>query len=321
LAKRAKQQPIESMSVDDLRKDLSRRGLETKGKRNELVARVTEHRSTDAVAKGAQRCHWRGMVCELAVHLSESCALEPIKCPNAVAGCKELMLRSDAARHASEACSYRKSPCAHCKAAVTARDLRRHQIWCPQMQVQCPNVGCDVTIARDTMRTHRQECGWQVVKCPCPGCDKEMLRVEVEEHVEASGALHLRSAWRVAEEMEGKVTSQAHYIDTLEEQVEGLQKRAEALTHVFTFSTKRSEMWASSAPFQFTDGVRGRCEVSESDHKTLEVGFVLLEGPRCTLHYKCSILDKGDKAFRVISPWQSIDFGEPPTETAPVKKP
>ena len=34
---------------------------------------------------------------------------------------------------------------------------------------------------------------------------------------------------------------------------------------------------------------------------THRIGFHLVEGPACTIHYKCSILDKDDKVLRVVS--------------------
>ena len=126
-AKRAKLEPAASMDTDDLRKELGRLGLSAKGKKGELVARLDEHRWNDAAAKGAQRCNWRGRVCELVGHLSESCGHEAVQCPNAVAGCKESVLRKDAARHASETCVYRKNRCAHCANPFEARALVDHE--------------------------------------------------------------------------------------------------------------------------------------------------------------------------------------------------
>ena len=324
LAKRAKQQLTESMSVDELRKELRRRGSDTKGRKGELATRVEQHRRSDAVVEGPHRCDWRGRVCELAGHLSESCAHEPVQCPNAAAGCKYLMLRSDAALHAAKTCPYRESRCAHCRKPFEARELEGHERRCPKARIPCPNAGCEVTGARGSMREHRQECGWEEVECPCPGCDELMARAEVEEHVEASGALHLRSAWGAAEEMEEKVkglertvSAQADEIDGLNSVVAGLERRAEALTHVFTWSTNSS--WTtgwSDGTHEFTDGVIGYCSNSnrdnEEDAEDKWMGFMLYEGPPCTMHYKCSILDKDGKVFRVVSDHQ--DVREPPVQ-------
>jgi hypothetical protein len=46
------------------------------------------------------------------------------------------------------------------------------------------------------------------------------------------------------------------------------------------------------------------------------MGFELEEGPACTMHFECAILDKNDKLLRV--PPESADLQQPPTETAEV---
>ena len=71
---------------------------------------------------GEQCCSWRGRVHDFEAHLTERCAYEPAPCPNVVAGCQELVLRKDAAHHASETCEYHQSCCTHCNAPFCARD-------------------------------------------------------------------------------------------------------------------------------------------------------------------------------------------------------
>ena len=152
-------------------------------------------------------------------------------------------------------------------------------------------------------------------------------------------------AWGRVEEMEAKVAEQGRTIaeqaDAMQEQgrtialleakgveqggesrgqkeeLAGLRKRAEALTRVFTWSTGRSEK--RSLPYTFTDGVIGRClsnhPGANDDHYFM--GFTLDPGPTCTMHSKCSILDKNDKVLRVVSVPAAGDFIKPPVETAP----
>ena len=50
------------------------------------------------------------------------------------------------------------------------------------------------------------------------------------------------------------------------------------------------------------------------------MAFHLSEGPACTFHHKCSILDKDDKVLRVVSPERRYDFQKPPGATAPIGK-
>ncbi|KAJ1480027.1 hypothetical protein T484DRAFT_1957511 [Baffinella frigidus] len=290
------------------------------------------------------------MVCELSTHLAGTCGHEPVECPNAAAGCQESVMRKDAARHASEACAYRLSPCTHCRALFMARDLAEHEGICPEAQVECPNAGCGVTVARGGMAEHRGGCGREIVACPCPGCEERMVQAKVEEHVEASGAVHVRRAWRWAAEMEGtavgleqkvaeqgdviveqkaeiamlqaksalqsaRIAKQATEIAEQDALTFGLQKRADALTRVFTWSTDSSFVVKQSASYTFTDGVRGDC-FNVTVGNEAGVAFVLREGPACTMHYKCSILDKNDKVLRVVSRPESCDFRLPPVETA-----
>jgi hypothetical protein len=203
------------MDSDDLREELGRGGLSTKGKKGELAARLEEHRRSDAGAHGAQRCSWVGKVCDLPGHLAESCGFEPVKCPNAVAGCKELVLRKDATRHASRTCAYRQVPCVQCGKPFEARALPGHEGSCPPAQIECTYAGCGVTVARGGMGDHRGVCGREEVGCPCPGCEERMARAEVEQHVAASGAVHGRKAWRRAVELEEKVAEQAEVITML----------------------------------------------------------------------------------------------------------
>mmetsp|Transcript_64098 Transcript_64098/g.146845 ORF Transcript_64098/g.146845 Transcript_64098/m.146845 type:complete len:107 (-) Transcript_64098:2-322(-) len=55
-SKSAKLEPASSMSADDLREELGRRGLSTKGKKGELVARLEEHWRSDAGVDGEHTC-------------------------------------------------------------------------------------------------------------------------------------------------------------------------------------------------------------------------------------------------------------------------
>jgi hypothetical protein len=324
------------MSSDDLREELGREGLGTKGEKGELAARLEEHRRSGAGVEGAQRCSWRGRVCELAGHLAQSCLHEAVKCPNAVAGCTESMLRKDAVRHASETCAYRKNRCAHCGNAFEARALVGHEGSCPEAQIECPNAGCGVTVARGGMGEHRGVCGREEVECLCPGCEEWMVRAEVEQHVAVSGAEHLVKAWRRVAEMEEKVEKMEERMDEQamkqgEKSAEMEEKMAEqgsviavlqqALTRVFTWSTDSDWSRADSDLYTFTCGLSGRCySKQEENMQTHWMVFTLTEGPACTMHFKCSILDKDDQVLRVVSDPAWGDFRRPPIETAAIER-
>ena len=66
-AKRARLEPPQPMSNDDLRNELGRRGLSTNGRKGEMAARLEENRRSEA---GEPCCDWRGKVCEFSAHLA-----------------------------------------------------------------------------------------------------------------------------------------------------------------------------------------------------------------------------------------------------------
>ena len=153
---------------------------------------------------------------------------------------------------------------------------------------------------------HLATCGREEVVCPCPGCDERMARVEVGAHVAASETVHLQRAWAQAEELE----------EEIKELRKNLPGRADALTRVFTWSTDSACKDKFTPTKTFADGVRGFCSNGEPalERFTHWMGFELEEGPACTMHYKCSLLDKNDKVLRVVSDPEACDFREPPIE-------
>ena len=260
---------------------------------------ATRHASETCAYREAlcQHCLFLFKANYLSEH-EDICSAAQIECPNAEAGCTDRTLRKDAAHHATE-CAYRQVVCKNCLAQFLAGDLSEHEDICPEAQVECPNEGCVVTVTRGSMAEHRKGCGREEVECPCPGCEKRMQRMEVEQHVGASGAQHLQIVWGTcklwAEAMEERVAKQEKTLQeqgvtiagqavTIEGQgmtiaaqgvtiaahgaamaslnnvVAGLQKRAEALTHEFTWTTQRSLNGSWSEQHTFTeDGVRGLC--------------------------------------------------------------
>ena len=308
---------LQSTHTDDRHEELGHQGLDTEGERGVLLARPEEHRGSDA---GGKWCTWRGKVFELEEHLAESCSFEPIQCPIAAAGCKELVLRKDAACHASETCEHRPSTCRHCHNWFEARALADHEGTCPEEQIDCPNAGCVETMARRSMEEHRGGCGREDVACPCPGCEERMAREEVEGHVAASGAVHLRRAWSWAAEMEKKVAEQGRTIAEQNRVNAAMLKRSEALMRVFTWNTNHWMGHTESDSYTFTEGVSGIGFFKKSEHgsKGYCMGFELEEGPTCTIHWKCMILDKDDKILRRISKPKRSDFQNPPFEVSTV---
>ena len=82
--------------------------------------------------------------------------------------------------------------------------------------------------------------------------------------------------------MDGKTLQQKNAITQLE-------KRAEALTRVFTWSTDSDGDDKYSSTYTFTEGVSGwghALLLSSDKTLTYLMGFVLEEGPACTMYLK-----------------------------------
>ena len=222
-----------------------------------------------------EECGWQGRVSELSAHLAENCAFEPVKCPNAAAGCNESVPRKDAALHASE-CGYRQVLCAHCRNPVEARALLGHEGSCPEAQVECPS----------------------------PGCTEWMKRAEVEQHVASSGAVHLERALAVVAEMGKKSGVLRSVIAAQNEDITAFRGALHlrlASIGVFTWDSSwpTGGEWndVDSESFTFREeGAGGGGRVRGSCHSKLNrldetsfthfMGFILLEGPVCDMHIK-----------------------------------
>ena len=104
--------------------------------------------------------------------------------------------------------------------------------------------------------------------------------------------------------------------------IAGLAARAHALTNVFTWSTDGELGEAESDPHLFTGGVIGSChnEPYIHDGGSHWIGFALTEGAACTMHVKCSILDKNEKVLRVVCSPNYGDFPEPPAKCNQIGK-
>jgi len=233
-----------------------------------------------------QECDWQGRVSDLSAHLAESCAIEPVKCPNAAAGCNESVMRKDAALHAFQTCGVRLVLCAHCHSPFEARALLGHEGNCPEARVECP----------------------------FPGCNEWMMRAEVKQHETSSGAVHLQRALTVLAEMGNMVGLQKKkagvlrsVIEEQTDEITGLRGDLHlrlAICGVFSWETdsewsEEDSEWSEGDSESFTfreEGAGGGGRVRGSCHSKLNrldetsfthfMGFILLEGPVCDMHIK-----------------------------------
>jgi len=119
---------------------------------------------------------------------------------------------------------------------------------------------------------------------------------------------------------EALITELQQTVEQQNRTIAGLQRRVEAQTKVFTWTDNRANggygpgRGDASRDYHFTDGVRGHCVVfcnPAGSTSTHSMGFELLQGPACKMHFKCSVLDKDDKVLLVVSPPECGDFQQP----------
>ena len=103
-----------------------------------------------------------------------------------------------------------------------------HERRCPEARIYCPNAGCGERVARQSIMQHRGVCRREEVACPCPGCEVRMARAEVDDHVEASGAVHARLSWKRTAELAVTVTAQAEVMEAQGRTVAALEARVAA---------------------------------------------------------------------------------------------
>ena len=143
-----------------------------------------------------------------------------------------------------------------------------------------------------------------------------MVRVEVEEHVAASGAVHMRKAVEkvavqgnliavlqvtlkgeqkevevqrsLVVEQKEEIAGLTGELEELNSVIAGLQRFSPALMNVFTWDTGSEGSHGKSASHTFTAGVTGHCFSQPSDQlpRSQFMGFILKEGPVCGIHYK-----------------------------------
>ena len=151
--------------------------------------------------------------------------------------------------------------------------------------------------------------------------------VDLEEKIAAQGDVMVSQKGEIAG-LKEENKKQKQEIAKLQQKVGeqnrailGFQKSAEALTHVFTFSTR-----AQSETFTFTDGVTGYCSASEFSSKdendnTHWMGFTLLKGPAgVSFHYKCSVLRADDGVYWDPTDGSACDFLKPPMNILPAEQ-
>ena len=135
-------------------------------------------------------------------------------------------------------------------------------------------------------------------------------------------AKEIKTMKRKVVEMEETVADLLWVVVQQESVMALCSQEEKGLARVFTWSTNSTWSPKNSDSCTFTDGVntvRGHCfsQKQIGGKNVTSMGFTLDEGPVCTMHFECSILDKDDKVLRVVSTPENADLEKTPEQTAP----
>ncbi|XP_065181189.1 TNF receptor-associated factor 5-like [Sycon ciliatum] len=127
------------------------------------------------------QCDWTGVLRDRELHI-DVCLYEAVSCSNE--GCGKRMERRRLQQHVEQECSFRRSACRYCNAAMSVSALEGHmKHYCPDYLEQCPNSGCSATFRRAAREQHIQnECTEQEIPCPL-GCDQMIRKSTMATHV------------------------------------------------------------------------------------------------------------------------------------------
>lgn len=150
-------------------------------------------------------CQWQGRLEAFQDH-THDCACTTYACPNK---CGSELLSSELNDHIQNNCLKRKYNCLLCKQPGAYEYITNdHHRECPDMEVPCPNDGCDVTIARSQQCKHSLTCPKRKVSCTYSdiGCQVmhtlEAQPAHNQEHMDD----HLQLAMRVIESQAQKLS-------------------------------------------------------------------------------------------------------------------
>ena len=138
-----------------------------------------------------------------------SCDFTLLPCPNQCKKDEEILklLRKDIEKHKKEECPRRQYECPHCKETGEYQErTTTHLVKCPNIEIPCPNSGCNKLVKRCDISKHCKECSFELVPCKYAsiGCEQEICRKDLEDH-EGDSQLHLQLAIDTVHELKGMV--------------------------------------------------------------------------------------------------------------------
>ena len=138
-------------------------------------------------------CKWKGELRHVESH-QVSCRYRHVECPNE---CTQAVRSMDLPWHLENQCPNREVECDHCKqVGKHAYISMDHLEDCPDVQIHCPNEGCQEKPKRRHMGAHRQQCPKETISCEYAklGCEHVCLREAIVDHNEKQMQDHLQLA-------------------------------------------------------------------------------------------------------------------------------
>ena len=135
-------------------------------------------------------CDWTGQVRVIEKHL-EDCGYQEIECED----CGEEMLKLKMKIHLSAKCPMRDYKCILCDKQDTYQSITvDHPKECPNVVLECVNIGCSQEVKRCNMPSHLKVCPKQVIDCPFKaiGCSFTCKREDLFRHFEMHVISHVQ---------------------------------------------------------------------------------------------------------------------------------
>ena len=178
-----------------------------------------------------------------------------VQCPNQ---CTESIRNVDLQQHLETQCPNREVECGHCKqVGKHAYISTDHLEDCPDLQIDCPNEGCQEKQKRKNMGAHRQQCPKEAISCEYAelGCEHVCLREAIADHDERQMQSHLHLA-----------INELAILRTMLESRPGPSKG-----HVFKMTNfsklkKEKECWSSRPFYTFPGGYKMFLKVYAGGH-------------------------------------------------------
>ena len=170
-------------------------------------------------------CTWQGELRSLAEHV-DSCKYATVECPN---GCEiSNLAKKDLEVHLESQCPKRNYTCPHCDKDGEHNEMTTtHLEECPDMEVKCPNLGCEKFVPRADLEVHHETtCDYQLTACKYAtvGCKEIYLRKYLEKH-EKNDQFHLHMTIDKVLQLDQDKTLLQEQLLAQNEQIRALEKK------------------------------------------------------------------------------------------------